>query len=156
MGERIAAGTKVCETSAHVHCTQGGDERSHLQLGNNHTVCPADKDAEQQHKNNNYGNTEINSYSKEFQCQALLNHSSGQHAAQADNGTNGQVNAARNDDEGHAQTENAVQRHMLGDHGKGTGFQKVAFQNSEDDNQKDKNNKCTSLQDGHEEPVVSG
>ena len=117
LGECCAAGTKVCETAADVHGTQCCDERSNAQFCNDHTVYKAYECTEDAHQNNDRRYIEIQGLVSDRQ--AFLDQAAGKHAGKADHGTDRQVNAAGDDDEGHAKSQDAVQCHMLCDHGQG-------------------------------------
>ena len=117
LGEGGAVGPQVRQAAADVHGAQGRDEGGHFQLGDDQAVDQADQAAEQQHQDDNGRDGKVDRLAADGQ--AFLDQAAGQHAYQADHGTDGQVNAACNDDEGHAQGQDAVQGHVLGDHGQG-------------------------------------
>ena len=115
VGEGAALGEQERESAHDVERAERCDEGRDTELGDQYSVDSADQDAERERNSDDLGNVEIERVgeAEKIEIDAVENQSPGDHPAQTDDRADREIDAASDDDEGHADRQECVQRDVL-------------------------------------------
>ena len=89
-----------------------------------------------------------------LKCDAVLDHTARDHARETHDSTNGEVDAARDDDVGHADGKDAVECDVLGEQQHGVRREEVRRRKAEEDDEHGEHDERAPLEKRHRQGVV--
>ena len=151
IGEGFAVGEQQGGAARDVHRSQRGNERRDREPRNQQAVDQSDENPGEQGKNDDFEDARIRRRVHERDRDASRNEQTGNHADEADDRADRQVDAAGDDDVGHADGEEGVDRHVLGNDDQIAERDEVGRHDAEirgDDDQRDQRAQLEQQHDG--------
>ena len=114
VGEGIAVVGEHGKPARDIHHTQRGDKGGDIEAGDDKACDGAYQDTNDQRDKHDQPGVRIDDHAKQRQHKPLVDQQTGDHRRQPNDGADREVDAASENDKGHADAQNGVEGHMLG------------------------------------------